>query len=589
MNNKKQIPETPVTETVEVPIYKKRGALEFLSVLLAILILLNAALIVLMAVRAADGDDASAGTDAPTGALDGFTYTENLIKEYFAAFGADKVTGLTVAGKDYKIDEIDDEYVTEYINAEILNLATVSDGGKVNKTKPVDFADIVYLYILYVEKDGERIGIDHFNNAYSELVGVQVGAAKLGKDFDEKLMGLIPKDSGNVETDVMGTVSADDVIIITYEATVDGEKEPYESLALERWDLGETDAAVKEALLGACRAIGEEFTFDATHDIDGDGDEELVHYTATVGSVAYEENILKLTATLPEDYFGNSMEEEYTSLNGAELDFYIIVDHSVSYEVSYEKTVETEGKKETVKVYVEDFDDLTYDFITSKLGFKFETEPTGETEEAKDAAARAAYFAKIKEEQIASRDENVRANALALIWRELVENLAFDSLPEDIVDELVASELQNITSAYDSYYATYSDFAALYPTIESYARDTYGYTAEEYETYSDYIKEKYAPQSVKQMLLIYAIYNDLGLKNDTAKYTAERDEQYELFISDIIASAASQGTTLSRQEAIDYFNQYYGDNYLEDYIMSSMVEDYLFEKNTVDWELTEEK
>ncbi len=588
MNNEKQIPETPVTEAVKVPVYKKRGMLVLLSVLLAVAVLLNAALIVVMAVRAS-GDDTGAGTDAPTSALGGFTYTENLIKEYFAAFGADKVTGLTVAGKDDKIDEIDDEYVTEYINEKILGLAAVSDGGKVNKTQPVDFADVVYLYILYVEKDGEKIGIDHFNSAYSALAGIQVGAAKLGKEFDEKLMGLIPKDSGSVETDVMGTVSADDVIIITYEATVDGEKEPYESLALERWDLTETETAVKDALLGACQAIGEEFTFDATHDIDGDGDEELVHYTATVSAVAYEENILKITATLPEDYFGSSMEEEYTSLNGAALDFYVIVDHSVAYEVSYEKTVKIDGKEETEKVYVEDFDDLTYAFITTKLSFKFETEPTGETEEAKDAAARAAYFAKIKEEQIASRDENVRAKALALIWRELVENLAFDSLPKDIVDELVTSELQNITSTYDSYYAYYSDFAASYPTIESFARDTYGYTAEEYETYSDYIKEKYAPQSVKQMLLIYAIYNDLGLKNDTAKYTAERDEQYELFISDIIASAASQGTTLSRQEAVDYFNQNYGDSYLEDYIMAAMVEDYLFENNTVDWELTEEK
>lgn len=588
MNNEKNISETPV-EAVKTPVYKKRKWIVLLSVALAVLVLFNAALITVMAVRAAGGNDKDTDTNGPTSALGDFKYTENLIKQYFSAFGNDKITGLTVAGKDFKIDEIDDEYVTDYINAQILGLATVSDGGKINKTKPADYADVVYLYILYAEKDGEKLAIDHFTNAYSTLADMQIGAAMLGKEFDQKLMGIIPADFGTLETDTMGTVSADDVIVISLEAKIDGETAAEKILTQERWDLKELDAAVKTPLLAACKAIGEEFTFDATHDIDEDGENELVHYTATVDAVAYENNVTKITATLPEDYFGTSMDEEYTSLNGEALDFYVIVSHSVAYEVSYEKTVKNEqGKNETVKVIVEDFDDLTYDFIISKLGHKFETAPTGDTEEAKDAAAREAYFADVKKEQTENRAENERANAISLIWKELVDTLEFESLPEDMVQEIVTNQLSLLESNYKGYSSYYPDFVLAYPTIEDYARDMYGYEKEDYATYSDYIKQEYAPKSMKQMLLAYAIYNDLGLKNDTEKHTAELEKQRKLFIEDIIASAASQGTTLTEKEATDYFNENYSDSYLEDYVMSAMVEEYLYTHNTVDWELTAE-
>ena len=569
MNNEKNIPQTPAAEAVKIPVYKKRKWIVLLSVALAVLVLLNAALITVMAVRAADGNDKDTDTNGPTSALGEFKYTENLIKQYFSAFGNDKITGLTVAGKDFKIDEIDDEYVTDYINAQILGLATVSDGGKINKTKPTDYADVVYLYILYAEKDGEKLAIDHFTNAYSTLADMRIGAAMLGKEFDQKLMGIIPADFGTLETDTMGTVSADDVIVISLEAKIDGETAAEKILTQERWDLKELDAAVKTPLLAACKAIGEEFTFDATHDIDEDGENELVHYTATVDAVAYENNVTKITATLPEDYFGTSMDEEYTSLNGEALDFYVIVSHSVAYEVSYEKTVKNEqGKNETVKVIVEDFDDLTYDFIISKLGHKFETAPTGDTEEAKDAAAREAYFADVKKEQTENRAENERANAISLIWKELVDTLEFESLPEDMVQEIVTNQLSLLESNYNGYSSYYPDFVLAYPTIEDYARDMYGYEKEDYATYSDYIKGEYAPKSMKQMLLAYAIYNDLGLKNDTEKYTAELEKQRKLFIEDIIASAASQGTTLTEKEATDYFHENYTDKEAYEFFLS---------------------
>ena len=589
MNNEKNMPETPASEAVKLPVYKNRKWIVLLSVLLAVLVLFNAALITIMAVRAAGGNDKDTDTNGPTSALGEFKYTENLIKQYFSAFGNDKVTGLTVAGKDFKIDEIDDEYVTDYINALILELATASDGGKINKTKPTDFADVVYLYMLYAEKDGEKLAIDHFTNAYSSLANMQIGAGKLGKDFDQKLMGIVPANFGSLETDTMGTVSENDVIVISFEAKIDGETSAEKILVQERWDLKELDAAIKTPLLAACKAIGEEFTFDATHDIDEDGENELVHYTATVDAVAHENNVAKITATLPEDYFGTSMDEKYTSLNGEELDFYVIVSHSVAYEVFYEKTVKNEqGKDETVKVIVEDFDDLTYDFIVSKLGHKFETAPTGDTEEAKDAAAREAYFLDVKKEQTESRAENEKLNAISLIWKELVDTLTFESLPEDMVKEIVTNQLSVIESNYRGYSSYYPDFVLAYPTIEDYARDMYGYDKEDYKTYSEYIEKEYAPKSMKQMLLVYAIYNDLGVKNDTEKYLAEQTKQRKLFIEDIIASAAEQGATLSEKEATDYFYENYGDNYLEDYIMSAMVEEYLYTHNTVDWELTAE-
>ena len=613
MNNEKQLPEAPASAAEKLPVYKKRKILILLSALLAALILLNAAMIVLLAIRASDGESGDA--DGGAVSTEDFVYNKGDITKYLPGFSASTVSGIVAPGKEYKLDEITDETILEYINQQILKKVSASDDGKTNKTRPIDYGDVVYLYILYVEKDGEKIGIDYFNSAYSSLSGYQIGSNQFGKEFDAALMGKIPAEMGSTEFDAIGTISDGDVICITYTATVDGAEEAAEKAKSERLELATADAAFKAALLASCKAIGQEFKFDLTTDIDKDGDEELVHYVATVDSVARESNITKLTATLPEDFFGKSMDEKYTSLNGASLDFYVSVSHSVAYENSYEVEVEVteeiekeiekeiegeDGEKITVtetvtetvtkkvkeKRYIEHFDDLTYTFIKETLQHTFSTVPKGDTEDALNEAARKQYFEDIKKTQTESYNDNVKNNTVSVIWSYLMETVEFDALPEQYVADSVVAALDEFEYQYNYQLASDPNFSVAFANIEEYAvyyYGPYGYDPEEYETYSDFVKEYLIPGSVKQMLLTYAIVDELGLKE--TKYNTV----YDRYLQELIDDAKVQGESLTREDAIKYYVENYGATYLDSMVYAELANDYIYENNRVDWELSSEK
>ena len=82
------------------PIYKNRKITVILSVLLAVLILLNAAIALLFALGDKDGT-----AEAPAA----FSYADADIKDYISNFSSALFTGKIFAGKEYAIDDVDDD------------------------------------------------------------------------------------------------------------------------------------------------------------------------------------------------------------------------------------------------------------------------------------------------------------------------------------------------------------------------------------------------------------------------------------------------------------------------------------------------
>ena len=572
MNNEKIITDAPLSE--KAPIYKQRKTVIILSAILALLILLNAALAVLLAIGEKDESEAKTS--------DTFDYAGANIKDYLAAFSPSIFTGKTFAGKEYAIDDVDDEYIVYYINNQLLSKAVVANSGYVNKTMPIDYADKVYFYILDVKKvadDGvtlEDIDNEYFINAYAQLGELQIGAQILGKEFDEKLLGKAPNELGNTVFRDHGYAAdgGETVFVISYEATVDGEDTAYTTVNGMRLDTATASGALEDAVIAKLKsdtvALGETFKLDLTHDIDEDEKDESVHYSVTVNA-AVTETSETVIAALPDDYFGEK--DEYAALNGETLAFSVIVDYSVAYEIAYESADEN---GDAVKKTVEGFESLTAEYIKNTLGF--------ETDKTSDEDVRAAYFAETKKTVEDSLESTRKANAVNLIWKGLVDGTEFDTLPKEALDELTESAVKEFINYYYQY--TYQDpsFAMMYPTVEDYARAYFGYGREEYESYKEYIEKEYAPYTVKQQLLLYAIYNSGAIEDAYGKYIKLLDEQVDA----LIKSAAESDVTVTRDEALENLYSQRGIAYVQQSFITQIVNDYLYEKNTVDWALSEE-
>ena len=96
--------------------------------------------------------------------------------------------GLTVGGKGQQIEvTVDDDYITDYINANILLAQKkATNGGLAMRSVAIDYADVVALYVLDLTKNGERVLPEEFGQTFSQVT-LTVGALYYGKDFDDKL------------------------------------------------------------------------------------------------------------------------------------------------------------------------------------------------------------------------------------------------------------------------------------------------------------------------------------------------------------------------------------------------------------------
>lgn len=587
MNEQNIIPEA--SPSGKKPIYKKRGIFAVLSLLLALLVLLNVAATLLVLFSDEQGD----GTTAVSGS---FSYADADIKDYLAAFGPSLFTGKTFAGKEYAIDAVTDAYIIRSINAEILALAAYTNNGRLNKTAPIDYADEVVLYILGVKEVGEDgvtlkdVDESLFVNAYGQSTTLTIGKELLGKAFDEALIGKTPLELGSVIFRDHGYTSdgGETVFVVSYEARKDGESAVFKTASNLRVDTAAPNGALAEAIAAKLSStsmpLGDSFKLDISHDADDDGKDELVHYTVWVDTAATEAPA-EVRVALPEDYFGEN-DEAYT-LNGKTLCFTIFVNYSIAKDVTYK---ETDG---TMKA-IEGYETLTATFIKKALA-SYTTSDGAQgigygftTTETDDAAVRAAYFAFVKKNIEESLVSMRKQNAVSLIWQGLLDEISFDSLPEDVVKSLKENTVANILSAYNqNLYQYQSSFSSIYPTVEDFARAELGYAKEDYENYQAYVQKEIAEKEVKYQLLIYAIYNSGAIENAYGKYMKLLNE----YVDAVIKSAEeSKKLTITRDEALESLYVLDVKNGIDTKhsIILQVVNDFLYEQNTIDWELSAE-
>ena len=525
----------------------------------------------------------------------GFVYRDAKISDYIA-LTEQLLTGYTVPGADVALDPVTEKTVRQYIDTLLLSNVALTTKEKqsgayeTRRSTPIGYADELSLYVLYVENEaGEQVLDKFFNNAYMDMGFFQVGMEAFGPAFDDALIGKRPMDIGSFEAVTMGSIDADDVICITYTvtekipvetedaATADADDEEEEETYTKihknvtglRVDLGrltdEEDVKWRDALLKNYGTIGQSFSFEIEEDADEDGDKETVTYEGVIASKIVNEEPCVLTVTLPEDYFGSApTDEDRKALNGATVKFYVIAEFLVDHEAN---TSETMDKADMIN---------TLGFTPSNLSKLDKTKDDYEAECEKAREECVAHFTKQMEQ---SHKETTESMTLSLIWNHLLDTLDFTgALPEEAIEEMKTSLRQQVESAY-SQYSTQSAFLEQFPNIDLYAASSYmwNYDVKDYEDYEDYIDNYLAARSVKQQLLVFGIYETV-LKDKKAL-----NAKYEELIVEVIDNSTTETETPTRKEVIEYFEKYYGKHYLKDQAKLELVNDYLAEKNTIDW------
>lgn len=483
-----------------------------------------------------------------------YPYHKTNIKDYIADFSAAMVTGYnSIPGKHMKLTDLDEAAVKQYINSLLLENAAAVNGGKVSKTGTVGYADAVGFYVLeMLDETGKRIESEYFETGF-EVATLQVGAMVFGEEFDEKLTGLVPTETGTL---LFQTIDPDtkaplmfregDILAVSYTATIEGETEAYESWSNIRIDTANPrNELLCDAILAksGTEPVGQQFTFELTHDIDEDGENEKVTYRATVSAVVTEEDVTELTFTLPADYFSENQDKEYTDLNGKTLTARIVLEYMVDYKANTWETM------------------TVADMKTEGIGYP----AAGATDEERQYC-----ITYVLEHLAVDYEESKRETKLALVWQTLLETVAFGALPEEAIEEIYSSAYSAAVSSFQSYKFSYAD-------LNAFGADYFGYDLEEYPSLEDYLNEYFVPNYVKQQLLVYGIYNELVDDPKEEKLAAAYDEWVATLMKE-------SGSGVTEKDVIDY----YGDTYIRELAISDVAADYLLEHNEVDWDLAPE-
>ncbi|MBQ8908436.1 MAG: hypothetical protein IJY71_07635 [Clostridia bacterium] len=492
-----------------------------------------------------------------------FDYEATKPQDYMPDFSLGKFQNVTVGGKGEKIDiVVDQQYVTDYINVNILLAQKeATNKGLAMRSVAIDHADVVYFYVLDLTKNGERVLQDDFGLTYSQL-SLTVGGLYYGKDFDDKLIGLVPA-STHLEMRYSGTFDATSTLSATYTATVKDEEKPTLSLSGARLEMPALEAGFRDAILAASTAIGKQFEFDYTEDIDGDGDTEEVHYVMTVNAIV-DEKAVSITFELPDDYFAESLGEEYTALNGQEVTMRLVLSSSVAYEAY---TVDTL---------------LSKDLTTA----------TGDTKEKEEAKAAAKLLGVTDEKKITTK-----ASVLAALRDELLAGLdaSIADEKETLESSLIGNafmkyEFRNLPAAeleaYRKYWVLYyfEAFcdAGLYTemTFDEFGTNAgLGFVPSEEEgepkNLDEFILES-GEYSIKQNLLISWLYREAGLN------TAENEQKIKDGFGEYLSSTYGTDKEEDLKKAGYDLELIYKEYHLQS--ISEYVNEWMVKNNTVDYE-----
>lgn len=473
------------------------------------------------------------------------------MKDYYEKF---------VAENDITYATVDDAFVDEEIAYLLLQARKAVNGTVASVTGKIGYGDDVSLFILSataVNDKGETVNVDPerkiFLNAYSAVMTMTVGAYQFGEAFDNALIGLSPvntKYSENTDV-VISTIVDSDVVRLAYTATVDGEKTAHTTVNGNR-HLASDELARLFIENGGDLLTGENITFDRTEDIDGDGDEELVHYKGTVVSVMREKSAT-LTVALPEDYFKGKDYEDYKWLNGKEVTFDYIITSFVDYN-AYRP------------------EELTVSILKNDLGYKG-VFPAGATDEEKLAQ----YRKELKDQYLETQTESKLTYEKSAIWKFLTDNAKITVYPDEAYHFYYDYLLEDVKGAFDYYKNTYSDFP--YETVDEFAADSYyGYDAEEYKTVEDYL-DYMAKTEVAYNLILQAILKAEGLTPSAADYDKARTE----WLEEQRQAALESGQKVSIDEIIKSIGEDNVRLLSRQQLESEIVEKLLLEKFTKDY------
>lgn len=450
--------------------------------------------------------------------------------DYIDGFTLDLLKGHIVPGKGHETKTVDDAYLNDYFRSVLLLSRKADNDGKVNRTSAVDYADKVYAYFLSIEdENGKRLLDDYFGARYSQTE-FSVGGRYFGKDFDEKVTGLVPNDYA-ITFRRSGSFTGNDILSVNYTAKmkIDGE-DMTSTLSSARIVLAEKDAAFREALLGACTEVGKQFTFRVTEDYDRDGETEEVEYTMTVTAVVTE-TAARITFAVPVDFYDASSDEKLLALNGKEITLSLIPTYSVAYTAYTPESIlserlaeDKEGQSEADRI-------------------KAEKEATAELLYCYDGSGYSKYSGTIKLDEVADKEtlvknfldyqkslfeESVKASResaeLNLIADAVLESLKFRNFSETEVarfyytfsmQQYVKAYLQsNAGTGFDSYLSVMG------------VLDGTGSAAEQIRENTEFL--------AKQQLLIAWIYNN-ALK-DGEKEAKVRKNYYEQYLSSLLVA-----------------------------------------------------
>jgi len=404
---------------------------------------------------------------------------------------------ITLLEEDYKnivvkgpFEEYTDEDLTWRINSLLAQNKSETPlyDGLGAKDVPITIGDLVsFFYRGYtVDADGNEVDIPLASNLSGNIVKVEVGTNLIIDEntqkryfipgFVDELIGKKPSDYDSFKPIGEGTVSAGDVIYISYTAIYPGNAGNYKQVSCERVDLSDENLDKKygkgfvDFILGTkegteAAKIGEKLS------------PEPFEYSSE-GSVGYtdmkiefvtrgcEDNPLVIDVRFPADY----VEE---SLRGKTVKFDVYMANAVIY----------------------DTPTFTAEFITDTLKVK-ESELL-EYEGADVVAKYKKHLEKLIRAEIKDINETIISDA---IWAHLDEKAVIKEYPEDTVKEY-----------YDAYYnelaAQYAQNSTAYESLDAYATSKLGLkTGEDWRD----VLTKNAENVTREKIIFYYIIREEG-------------------------------------------------------------------------------
>ena len=468
-----------------------------------------------------------------------FDFEKSNLSTYIRLVGNSTYTGQTVDASSltqtvYKDADMDDKMkILQYQNRKLLEDSV--------KSAPIGLGDDVYLYILSAMCEGTDISsflYSSYGKPYTNSVTATVGMGYFGADFDEKLIGLMPKDTYISQNTEVKELTPTDVVCMTY--SFNGGKDKGPKTRVARSSLSKE---VREALLENFTGCGRTISFKLN-----DKD-----YTATVHYVA-KEVTKKITFRFEDDYFTSSAGDTLLACNGKEATFEVVLLYFNDYELP----------------------EWNAAFVKDTLGYK--TDKTADAEVVQDYRA---YLLKTLNETEA---ENYRKNREYLVWQ-TVYGKAYDGLAYasgNLPQDAFAAEYQEVAqSIRNDYYANYKNY---YSSIDAYCQAQTGGQM----TFNQFAQYK-AQENVRVDLLMYWIFRAEGLTITEEEVEAAYNEYIQNAIESYQASAKEGDETVYDEAYV--LSQWNEDStkakeqvnaYLrKENLIYEKVTDFLFAHNTI--------